>query len=65
MQYLVHTSGNVVDFHEKAYIVNAESKEDAQEIAKSNFMEEFYVVDDNVCVKSYKRRYKAILACIC
>lgn len=64
MQYLVHTSGNVVDFHEKAYIVNAESKEDAQEIAKSNFMEEFYVVDDNVCVKSYKRRYKAILACI-
>lgn len=63
-QYLVHTSGEVLDRQSKAYVVNATSVEEAQEIAKSNFAEEFYVVDNSIYAKPYKRGWKAIFAII-
>ncbi len=63
-QYLVHTSGEVLDRQSKAYVVKASTKEEAQEIAKNNFAEEFYVVDDHIYTKPYKRSWKAIFAVI-
>lgn len=64
MQYLVHTSGEVINRHDKAYVIKAQSKEEAQEIARNNFAEEFYIVDENISVKSSKRTYRAICAYI-
>lgn len=63
-QYLVHTSGEVIDRQAKAYVVKAESEEQAQEIAKINFAEEFYVMDECIYAKPYKRSWKAILSIV-
>ena len=54
-QYLIHTGGEVVEKQDKVYIVEANSKEKAQEIAKMNFMEEFCVANEYIYTKSYKR----------
>ena len=36
MQYVVHTSGEVLNRREKAYVIKAPSKEKAREIAKED-----------------------------
>lgn len=64
MQYLVHTSGEVLNRCTKAYVIKASSKEEAQEIAVRNFDEEFSVAESNIFVKPYRRTDKAILAYI-
>ena len=62
MQYLIYTSGEVLNRYDKAYVIKAPSKEKAQEIARTSFTEEFNVTDENIYVKPYKRTYKAIVA---
>lgn len=62
MQYLIYTSGEVLNRYDKAYIIKAPSKEKAQEIARKSFTEEFNVTDENIYVKPYKRTYRAIVA---
>ena len=62
MQYLIYTSGEVLNRYDKAYVIKAPSKEKAQEIARKSFTEEFNVNDENIYVKPYKRTYKAIVA---
>lgn len=62
MQYLVNTSGDVLNRQSKAYAVKASSKEEALEIAKNNFHEEFYAVDENISVMPFERTGKAIAA---
>lgn len=62
MQYLVYTSGEVLNRYDKAYVIKASSKEKAQEIATKSFTEEFNVTDENIYVKPYKRTYTAIVA---
>lgn len=62
MQYLVHTSGQVANRYDKAYVVKASSADEAGEMAKKNFNEDFYVIDENIDVKPYVRTRKAIVA---
>lgn len=65
MQYLVHTSGNVLDNKNKVYVVNANSEKEAQQIANANFYNDFNIIDsDDICIKSYNRIPKAIAAYI-
>ena len=64
MEYLVHTSGEVAQFHNKAYVVKASSEQEAQEIAKKNFGKEFNCVKINAEAQSYTRTRRSIAACI-
>lgn len=60
VQYLVNASGEVLNRQAKAYAIKAHTKEEALEIAKHNFCEEYYSVDENISVLPYRRTYKAI-----
>lgn len=62
VQYLVNTSGEVLNRQARAYAIKAHSEEEALEIAKHNFCEEYYSVDENISVLPYRRTYKAIAA---
>lgn len=64
MHYLVHTSGEIVNRQTKAYVVKASSKEEAQEIARNNFCEEFWVADEYIYTKPYKRNMRMIFAIV-
>lgn len=61
MQYLVHTCGDVVETQEKAYVIQASSEEEANEIAKRNFNEEYCVVNEEVYTKTSKRTIRSII----
>lgn len=61
-QYLVHTSGEVLNRKTKAYVVKASSKEKAEEIARNHFSEEFYIADETIYAKPYSRTCKAMIA---
>lgn len=63
-QYLVHTSGEVSKFHNKAYVIKATSEQEAQEIAKQSFKQEFDCIKFNAEVQSYARTKRAVAACI-
>ena len=64
MQYLVKTCGDVASRQSKAYVVNAKSKEQAQEVAKANFYEEFDVINNDIYTKPQDRMLNVILAYI-
>lgn len=64
MEYLVNTSGKVSKFHSKAYVVKANSEQEAQEIAKQNFKKEFDCIKINTKTQSCTRTKRAIVACI-
>lgn len=61
-QYLVHTSGEVIDRQSKAYVVKAESKEQAQELARENFKQDFYIAEECIYTRPYKRSWKIVFA---
>lgn len=60
MQYLVQTNGKVLNSCTKTYIINATSKENANEMAKNKFAEEFYIVEDEIVIKSDRRTQRAV-----
>ncbi len=62
MQYLVRTSGEVLNSQEKAYVIKASSGEEAQKLAKDRFAEEFCALGECVYVQPSKRTFKAWLA---
>ena len=62
MQYIVQVSGDVLERQNRAYIVNAKAKEDAQLIAKQNFCDDFSVDSDTMSVKYNRRPFRAIIA---
>jgi len=62
MQYLVYSKGKIVENQDKAYVVKAESAEEARNIAKEAFAEEYCVIDEDIYTKPYKRTRNAILA---
>ena len=64
MQYVVHTSGEVLNRREKAYVIKAPSKEKAREIAKEQFSEDFLVIDGDIDIRPYRRTCRAIMAYI-
>lgn len=64
MEYLVHTSGRISNFQDKAYVVKASSEQEAKKIAKENFEREFDCIEINAEAKSYKRTKRAIMACV-
>lgn len=61
-QYIVHTSGEVLNKKAKAYVIKASSREKAQEIARNHFSEDFYAADETIYAKPYSRTWKAVLA---
>lgn len=65
MQYLVYSSGRVVDRQEKQYIIEAQSEAEAREIARENFCEEFCVIDSEIYTEPCKRTKLAIGAYFC
>ncbi len=62
MQYIVQVSGDVLERQNRAYIVNAKAKEDAQLIAKQNFCDDFSVDGDTMSVKYNRRPFRAVIA---
>ena len=67
MQYLVNTCGEITTTETKSYLVDAKSKEEAEQIAKEFFKQE-YDVEDGYAVYSHtyvnKRTLKVILSCL-
>nr|WP_317283959.1 hypothetical protein [uncultured Sellimonas sp.] len=64
MQYLVHTSGEVINRRDRVYAIQATSKEEAQEFARNKFVEEFDIVNEKIYIKASKRTSRAICSYI-
>lgn len=64
MQYLIHTGGDVVARQARVYAVTADTKAEAQELAKQQFAEEYSLVDNITYTKVYPRTRRAIAAFI-
>lgn len=66
MQYLVRTKGLSIDPVAKDYIILADSKEDAVEIARNNFCDDYYSIGDFSAIeaKPQKRGILAVLSIV-
>ncbi len=64
MQYLVNASGEVLSKQAKAkaYAIKAHSKEEALEIAKNNFIDDYYTIDETISVIPYRRTRNAVVS---
>ena len=64
MRYLVHTSGQVAEPHSKAYVVKAGSAEEAAEVARQNFQQEFGCENVEAAVQKNPITKRAIAALV-
>ena len=64
MKYIVKTEGKVYDVQNQAYEVVARNKNEAEEIARSMFMEEYPVADTQLYAKAKGTTLQTIIAVI-
>lgn len=64
MQFLIHAKGNTLDVRNKAYIIDANSETEANEIAITSFADEFGVFAESIQTQSFKRTKKSVVACV-
>ncbi len=63
MKYLVNAKGEITKLHNEVYVVSADSKEEAQEIATNRFREEHNSINETVQIRAFgSRKRNALLA---
>ena len=63
-EYLVHTSGEISTYQNKAYAIRAESQQEAEATARRSFEREFDCISIETQAQSYTRTKRAVAACI-
>ena len=62
MQYVVQVNGEVTGQQSRTYIVDSQTADEAQSVAKQNFQSDYQTINDPKCVKMYKRTKNALVS---